>query len=60
MSAQAWIGSFFALLAIVYGGLASRAVWGGHRRTNPARRTYRRIAVIFALVSLFLFASLSR
>lgn len=48
------VAALFAVLALVFAGLALRAGRAG--ANNPARRTYRRIAILFAGVSAALLA----
>ncbi len=48
------VPALFAVLALVFGGLALRAGRAG--TDNPARRTWRRIAILFAVVTATLLA----
>jgi hypothetical protein len=50
-----YVSALFALLALVFGGLAYRDYGKGNGGPNPAFKARRRIAVIFALVSVGLF-----
>ncbi len=50
-----YVSAFFALLAVVFGGLAYRDYRKG-RGPNPAFKARRRVSVIFAIVSIALFA----
>lgn len=43
------VPALFAVLALVFGGLAVRAGRAG--TAHPARRAYRRIAILFAVVA---------
>lgn len=51
-----FVPALFAALAVLFASLA----WRDHRRSSskptPKRRSYQRIALIFAVVSLALFA----
>ncbi|MDH3965945.1 MAG: hypothetical protein OEU56_02870 [Rhodospirillales bacterium] len=49
-----YVSALFALLAVVFGGLAYRD-YGKGGGPNPAFQARRRIAVIFAIVSVGLF-----
>jgi hypothetical protein len=49
-----YISALFALLAVLFGGLAYRD-YSKESGPNPAFKARRRIAVIFALVSVGLF-----
>lgn len=55
MTAHTLIPAFFGLLAAVFAALWLLGVLQLRGSTEPARRTHLRIAVIFAVVSLWLF-----
>ena len=55
MAAQTLIPAFFAFLAAMFAALWLLGVLQLRRSTVPAQRTHLRIAVIFAVVSLWLF-----
>ena len=50
-----YVSALFALLALVFGGLAYRDYGKGGGGANPSFKARRRVAVIFAIVSVGLF-----
>jgi hypothetical protein len=50
MNMRILIGIFFLVLGAIFGFAAWQGLVAAQRQWNPASKTYRRVAIIFALV----------
>lgn len=50
MNIRILVGIFFMVLAAIFGFAASRGFLAAQRQWNSASKTYRRVAIIFALI----------
>ena len=55
MNAQSWLPLFFLVLAAIFGLLTVREHWRGRPSLSPAGRTWRRTAIVFGTIGIFLF-----